>query len=197
MSAPTNLVYDLPSILDRIELSALFAKVQPLEVELGCGDGSFLANYAALHPEHNFIGVERLLGRLKKVDRKGRRANLVNLRGVRVESAYFLEFLLPRHSVSALHLYFPDPWPKRKHQRHRIVNERFPLISEQVLLPGGIVYLRTDHVEYFEQMQTVFAGAKQFSAIETPSELSDVLTDFEKDFIAQGIQTNRAAYQLS
>jgi len=197
MSAPTNLVYDLPSILDRIELSALFAKVQPLEVELGCGDGSFLANYAALHPEHNFIGVERLLGRLKKVDRKGRRANLVNLRGVRVESAYFLEFLLPRHSVSALHLYFPDPWPKRKHQRHRIVNERFPLISEQVLLPGGIVYLRTDHVEYFEQMQTVFAGAKQFSAIETPSELSDVLTDFEKDFIAQGIQTNRAAYQLT
>jgi len=197
MSAPANLVYDLPSILDRIELSALFAKSQPLEVELGCGDGSFLANYAALHLEHNFIGVERLLGRLKKVDRKGRRANLVNLRGVRVESAYFLEFLLPRHSVSALHLYFPDPWPKRKHQRHRIVNERFPLISEQVLLPGGIVYLRTDHVEYFEQMQTVFAGAKQFSAIETPSELSDVLTDFERDFIAQGIQTNRAAYQLS
>jgi len=196
MTAPANLVYDLLSILDRIELSALFAKAQPLEVELGCGDGSFLANYAALHPEHNFIGVERLLGRLKKVDRKGRRANLANLRGVRVESAYFLEFLLPRHSVSALHLYFPDPWPKRKHQRHRIVNERFPLISEQVLVPGGVVYLRTDHVEYFEQMQSVWAAAKQFRPIETPIELSAVLTDFEKDFIAQGIQTNRAAYQL-
>jgi tRNA (guanine-N7-)-methyltransferase len=197
MTAPANLVYDLPSILDRIELPALFARAQPLEVELGCGDGSFLANYAALHPEHNFIGVERLLGRVKKVDRKGRRANLTNLRGVRVESAYFLEYLLPRHSVNALHLYFPDPWPKRKHHRHRIVNERFPLISQQALVPGGIVYLRTDHVEYFEQMQAVFAGAKQFRPIETPTELSDVLTDFEKGFLAQGIQTNRAAYQLS
>lgn len=196
MTAVANLVYDLPSILDRIELSALFDKAQPLEIELGCGDCSFLASYAAMHPERNFIGVERLLGRLKKLDRKGRKANLANLRGVRVESAYFLEFLLPRHSVSALHLYFPDPWPKRKHQRHRIVNERFPQICEQALVPGGIVYLRTDHEEYFQQMVTVFAGAKQFGLIETPGELRDVLTDFEKDFIAQGIQTNRAAYQL-
>ncbi|HEX4342163.1 MAG TPA: tRNA (guanosine(46)-N7)-methyltransferase TrmB [Verrucomicrobiae bacterium] len=196
MTAPANLIYDLPSILDRINLSALFAKSQPLEVELGCGDASFLANYAKAHPEHNFLGVERLLGRLKKLDRKGRRENLQNLRGLRVESAYFLEYLLPPHTVTALHLYFPDPWPKRKHQRHRIVNERYPQLAAQTLVPGGIVYLRTDHVEYFEQMQSVFAVANQFRPIATPPGLSAILTDFETDFIAQGIQTNHAAYQL-
>ena len=71
-SPPENLVYELPSILDRMELAALFQVAQPLEVELGCGDASFLVNYAKLHPERNFIGVERLLGRIRKVDRKGR-----------------------------------------------------------------------------------------------------------------------------
>ena len=81
-----NLIYTLPSIVERIDLAKLFPSDQPLEVELGSGDGSFLAEYARLHPEHNFIGVERLLGRMRKLDRKGRRAGLTNLRGVRIES---------------------------------------------------------------------------------------------------------------
>src|SRR5438270_11554014 len=90
-----SLLYAFPSIVDRLDLAKLFPKAQPLEVELGSGDGSFLVNYATLHPERNFIGVERLLGRIRKMDRKGRRAGLKNLRGVRLESAYFLEYLLP------------------------------------------------------------------------------------------------------
>src|SRR5437016_9639882 len=106
----SDLIYDLPSILERIALTKIFPKEQPLEVELGSGDGSFLAEYARLHPEHNFIGVERLLGRLRKLDRKGRRAGLTNVRGVRIESSYFLEYLLPPNSAVALHIYFPDPW---------------------------------------------------------------------------------------
>jgi tRNA (guanine-N7-)-methyltransferase len=113
-----SLIYPLASILERLEPAKLFPKPQPLEVELGSGDGSFLAQYAARHPERNFIGVERLLGRLRKLDRKGRRAGLTNLRGVRIESAYFLEYLLPSHAASVLHVYFPDPWPKRRHRRH-------------------------------------------------------------------------------
>lgn len=190
-----DLIYPLTSILERLELSRLFVKEQPLEVELGSGDGSFLVEYARRHPEHNFIGVERLLGRIRKLDRKGRRAGLTNLRGVRIESAYLLEYLLPRHSVSALHLYFPDPWPKRKHRRHRLVNERFPVLARQALVPGGMVYLRTDDADYFEQMLAVFSGAPEFQAVETPGSLAEVLTDFERGFLARGIQTRRAAYQ--
>ncbi|MEI9864135.1 MAG: hypothetical protein WDN00_06205 [Limisphaerales bacterium] len=88
-------------------LGGNFQKPQPLEVELGCGDASFLAEYARRNLERNFIGVERLLGRMQKLDRKGRRAGLTNLRGVRIESAYFLQYLLPPNSASALHIYFP------------------------------------------------------------------------------------------
>ena len=195
-NAPANLIYELPSIVERLDPAALFPQAAPLEVELGCGDGSFLVDYARRHPERNFVGVERLLGRIRKLDRKGRRAGLANLRGVRIESAYFLEYLLPPHSAAALHIYFPDPWPKRKHWRHRLINERFPEIARQALAPGGVVYLRTDDGEYFRQMVEVFAAGAAFRPVETPTELSDLLTDFEEDFRKQGVQTLRAAYQL-
>src|SRR2546422_8436890 len=120
-----SLLHRPASYFERLALTQLFEKGQPLEVELGSGDGSFIVHYAQLHPEHNFIGVERLLGRLRKIDRKGLRAKLTNLRLVRIEASYFLEYLLPPESAIAIHVYFPDPWPKRRHHKHRLVNPRF------------------------------------------------------------------------
>jgi tRNA (guanine-N7-)-methyltransferase len=193
---PPNLLIELRSILEPLNITEYFPKAQPLEVELGCGDASFLVNHAKAHPERNFIGVERLGGRIRKLDRKGRRAGLTNLRGVRIESSYFLEYLLPPKSASTLHIYFPDPWPKRRHLKNRFINERFTQIAQRVLVPGGTVYLRTDHADYFEQMTAVFAATTAFHPVETPPELSALLTDFEEEFLKQGLQTNRAAYQL-
>jgi tRNA (guanine-N7-)-methyltransferase len=191
-----NLLVELRSILEPLDTKSIFPTAQPLEVELGCGDGSFLLNYARQHPECNFIGVERLSGRIRKIDRKGRRAGLKNLRGVRIESSYFLEYLLPQHSAAALHIYFPDPWPKRKHWRHRFINERFPEIAKRALTPCGTVYLRTDDEAYFGQMQSVFDSNPAFRAVETPAELSAFITDFEADFLKRGVHTRRAAYKL-
>ena len=190
-----SLIYELPSILKRLELSKIFPANQPLEVELGSGDGTFLADLARIRLNHNFIGIERLLGRIRKMERKARRAGLTNLRGVRIESSYFLDYLLPGHSVASLHIYFPDPWPKRKHRRHRLINERFPQLAHNVLIPEGTVYLRTDDRDYFEQMTSVFAANPLFRRTETPAELAELLTDFERDFQARGIGTLRAAYQ--
>jgi tRNA (guanine-N7-)-methyltransferase len=196
MENQNKLIVEIHSIVARLDLTQIFPEPQPVEVELGCGDASFLVDYAKLHPERNFIGVERLLGRLRKLDRKGHRAGLTNLRGVRIESSYFLEYLLPRHSVSALHVYFPDPWPKKKHRRHRLVGEAFPGIARAALAPGGKIYLRTDDGDYFEQMTDVFSADKSFKEIETPVELAELPTDFEKEFRERGIKTLSAAYQL-
>ncbi len=190
------MLYALPTILERIELASLFARPQPLEVELGCGDASFLVEYARRHPGRNFIGVERLLGRIQKLDKKGRRNGLTNTRGIRIESAYFLEFLLPPHSAVALHVYFPDPWPKKKHRRHRLIGEAFPTLARQALVPGGAVFLRTDDADYFQQMNEVFAAAGEFEKTGTPPELAEITTDFEREFNAQGIPTRRAAFRL-
>ena len=199
MTAPTidltNLVYEFKSIVEPLALAELFPRPQRLEGELGCGDASFLAEYARRHPETNFIGVERLLGRIKKLDRKGRLAGLTNLRGARIESAYFLQYLLPAHSAAALHIYFPDPWPKKKHHRHRLINQGFPDLARQALVPGGVVYLRTDDRDYFTQMIEVFGARREFRPVSTPVELAGVLTDFEREFNASGIPTLSAAYQ--
>jgi tRNA (guanine-N7-)-methyltransferase len=191
-----NLVVQLHSIVEPLDIATLFSKPQPLEVELGCGDASFLVEYARRNLERNFIGVERLLGRIRKLDRKGRRAGLANLRGVRIESSYFLQYLLPPHAASALHVYFPDPWPKTKHRRHRLIGEHFPALARAALAPDGVVCLRTDDADYFRQMTGVFDASGGFQKIETPAELAGLPTDFERDYNSKGISTLRAAYQL-
>jgi tRNA (guanine-N7-)-methyltransferase len=196
VDASPTMIVELHSIVERLDPAQLFPRPQSLEIELGCGDASFLVEYARRNPEKNFIGVERLLGRIRKLDRKGRRAGLANLRGVRIESSYFLQYLLPPHSSSVLHIYFPDPWPKKKHRRHRLINENFPMLARDALAPGGMVYLRTDDKDYFQQMTEVFGSDKKFQKIETPDGLAELPTDFEREFNARGIQTLRAAYQL-
>lgn len=183
------------SYVEPIDLSTLFSHPRSLEIELGAGDGSFLIRWATLNPETNFLGLERLLGRLRKIDRKARRAGLTNIRALRLEAAYFTEYLLPRDSVSAFHIYFPDPWPKRKHRQNRLVNERFAEVLRDALRMEGFVYLRTDDTDYFAQMMQVFGANRQFEPVPTPERLTGVLTDFEQGFNAQGIRTNRAAFR--
>ncbi len=180
-----------------MDLEQLFPKAQPLEVELGSGDGSFLLEWAGRRPDHNFIGVERLLGRIRKLDRKGLRAGLVNLRGIRLEASYVMEYLLPAASVETLHVYFPDPWPKRKHRKYRLVNSRFTEVAASTLSPGGVVCLRTDDASYFAQMTEVFQANPNFASAEIPADLKSVLTDFEREFQARGVGTLSAAYRLN
>lgn len=188
--APSSWVEPLP-------LAEIFPRPAPLEVELGSGDGSFLAQWAAAHPEHNFLGVERLLGRLRKLDRKAKRLGLDHLRLIRIEASYLLQYLLPPASTRALHLYFPDPWPKRKHRKHRLVNDDFTTACTRILEPGGAVHLRTDDANYFEQMTEVFARAPRFTVCDTSPALLAVQTDFERTFLAQGISTRHASYRLT
>ena len=192
---PPTLVHRPTSYVERLDVARLFGRSQPLEVELGSGDGSFLAQYAARHPERNFIGVERLLGRLRKLDRKGLRAGLTNLRLLRIEASYCVEFLLPAQSVSALHVYFPDPWPKRRHHRRRLINVRFAETVAQALAPGGGIYLRTDDADYYTEMSRVFGSNPCFRPAGTPLPLAEMLTDFERGFLSRGISTLSAAYQ--
>lgn len=191
---PQPIIVRPPSYVERLDVHGIFSKRQRLEVELGSGDGSFLVQWATVNPQTNFLGLERLLGRLKKIEKKSRRMGLANVRALRLEAAYFAEYLLPQDSVSAVHIYFPDPWPKRKHRQNRLVNDRFSEVLRAALSIGGVVYLRTDDTDYFTQMTEVFAVNKNFEATTTPQTLAAVLTDFEREFNARGIQTNRAAY---
>jgi tRNA (guanine-N7-)-methyltransferase len=193
--ADPSLILKPASYIEKLDWTKIFPAPQPVEIELGSGDGSFLAQYAKLHPETNFLGVERLLGRLRKLNKKGLRHGLKNLALLRLEASYLMEFLVAPGSIRALHVYFPDPWPKRKHRKNRLINERFTDLTAHALQPGGIAWLRTDDLDYFQQMTRVFNANPRFAPIETPEELSTVVTDFERNFHLRGVPTNRAAYQ--
>jgi tRNA (guanine-N7-)-methyltransferase len=182
-------------ITERLHPESIFPKKQSIEVELGAGDGSFLVAYAKAHPELNLIGVERLLGRLRKICRKAHRAGLENIRVLRLEAAYFVQYLLPRESISAFHIYFPDPWPKRRHWKNRLVNEGFTELLRTALIPGGVVHLRTDDEPYFAQMIEVFGKNLNFVKIETPQDLLAIETDFERGFKQRGVSTKSGSYR--
>lgn len=190
----TGILYELSSIVEPLAWGRLFPVPQPLEVELGCGDGSFLLRAAQRWPDHNFLGIERLLGRIRKLDRRGRRLGLKNLRAVRIEAAYCVRYLLPAASVGALHIYFPDPWPKPRHQNRRLVQSSFAGLARRVLLPGGRVYLRTDDEAYFDQIRAVFAADPAYHEVTLPAALADLTTDFEDEFKAMGRAIFRIGY---
>ncbi len=192
-----SLIYELQTIQEPVQWADLFPDrpSQPIEVELGSGDGTFLMDYASSRPEINVVGLERLMGRVTKTDRKSRRRGLKNLRMVRLEAWYWTRYMVPPGSVSAIHLYFPDPWPKRKHHKRRLVSPGFPEAVEQALTADGRIYLRTDHREYFEQMVEVFGAASGFRRAETPGSILSILTDFERGFLEKGISTCHACYE--
>lgn len=185
-----------PNIVERFHWNGVYQDSQPVELEIGAGDGSFVVQYAALHPERNFLAIERLLGRIRKIDRKSLRLGLRNVRALRLEASYVLRWMIPPGSLNAIHVYFPDPWPKRRHWKRRLINTEFTELTAWTLVPGGRVFLRTDHADYFAQMMEVFSASPYFSPVEAPAELLAVRTDFEVDFHAQGLPTRQSAWQL-
>ncbi len=137
----------------RLELGEVFERQEaPVEVDLGCGDGGFLLAMAEAYPQRNFLGVERLLGRVRKVCRGADKRGLTNVRALRVETTYAIEWLLPRAFADRVHLLFPDPWPKEKHRKHRLMLQAGFLRSVHHLLkPGGEFIFKTDHEDYFSE----------------------------------------------
>lgn len=176
-----------PDYFAEIPLGEFFGNEAPLEVDLGCGDGKFVLEMAAHYPDRNFIAVERLLGRVRKVCRKSRKMGLTNLRVLRLESLYTLEWMLPAGSVDRLHLLCPDPWPKAKHHRRRMFQEPFLRALVRVLKPGGEFLFKTDHPEYFEWSEE---HLEAFDGLEKLTWQDDEFfypkTDFQLQWEAEG-----------
>jgi tRNA (guanine-N7-)-methyltransferase len=176
----------------RQKLSDIFTREAPLEIDLGSGEGSFIRAMAARHPERSFLGIERLLGRVRKVCRAIAREGLTNARIVRIENAYALRYLLPLGTVSVAHVGFPDPWPKRYHQRRRLIQDGFMEALHGILVEGGELRIKTDDLPYFQWMEKAFARAKGYERLDWPDDPDYPITDFERRFVAQGLPIYRA-----
>ena len=154
-------VIELDSLTDRLELETIFERNAPVHVDLGCGDGLFLCALAQRMPDKNFLGIERLLNRVRASARKA--ATLHNVRLLRVESSYAVRYLLPTESVERFYLLFPDPWPKRRHHRRRIVTPDFLSSIHAALQKDGSIYVATDDVDYFGEIKEVAESNSGFT----------------------------------
>lgn len=183
-----------------LEKSEIFPDpTRPLEIDLGCGDGEFTANMAKWLPQHDFLAVERLKGRVLKTARRIAAAGLGNARVLRLESAYTVAWLLPTAGVARLHLLCPDPWPKTRHHKNRLINSSEFLDGlERILEPGtGEFLLKTDHEGYFENARENFAQRPAFEALPWPDDLlPPLLTSFERQWRAAGRTMHRARWRL-
>ena len=137
-------------------------------------------------PERNFLGIERLLGRVRKTCRVASETGLTNLRVLRLELDYTVRYLLPENSVWRFHLNFPDPWPKRRHQTRRVVDGEFLEAIHRGLIDDGELWIKTDHEAYFQQI-TKAANASDDSAV-APEKLGAYVRDLRKLLDEYGYQ---------
>lgn len=188
-------IYQPGSRTEVLPLSEMFPSAQPLEVDLGCGKGRFLLARASVHQEINYLGIDRLLGRLLKIDRKITRKGITNVRLLHIEASYALRYLLPPESLSVLYILFPDPWPKRRHHRRRLFNQSFLDAMNTALKSAGVVHVVTDHTEYFDIIHELFRADRNFESI-PPLELTeDEWSNFELRFRANNANIGRCSFR--
>jgi tRNA (guanine-N7-)-methyltransferase len=142
---------------------AVFGRAAPLVLEIGSGMGETTAAIAQAHPDTDFIAVEvhgpgigSLLNRIEK-------DALLNLRVIRHDAVQVLQHMIADGSLSAIHLFFPDPWPKKRHHKRRLVQPDFVRLAARKLAPGGVFHAATDWPEYAEQMLAVFSEEKSLA----------------------------------
>ena len=174
-----------------IDLPAVFGNDRPVEIEIGTGKGTFLLARAAERPDLNFLGIEWARAYALYSADRFKRHGLENVRMLRVDAAEFFHKKLANKSIWRLHIYFPDPWPKTRHHRRRLIQGRFIEEARRVLKLGGQLVIVTDHKGYFSQVNAVMQSAKGFATVPFPrlgggkdGEL--VGTNFERKYIAQG-----------
>jgi tRNA (guanine-N7-)-methyltransferase len=172
-----------------------FDLTRPLEIEVGCGKGQFLTKRAKENPDCDFLGIERMLERVRLFDGKCRRGCIDNAMVLRLEALYTFHYLLPAHHARRVYVFFPDPWPKKKHHSHRLFGPLFLNALWKRLEIGGRIEFATDHREYFETVCECFAGDSRFKRQEPMPRPKEVWTEFETMFRNQGLPIYNAAWE--
>lgn len=177
-----------------LDCPAVYDLSRPLEIEVGCGRGRFLTGRAARNPGCEFLGIERMKERVNVFDRKVERLNISNAHILRLEALYTFHYLLPEHHARTVYVFFPDPWPKKKHHSHRLFGPLFLNALWKRLEIGGRLEFATDHEEYFHVVEECFAGDARFCRVEPMERGPEEWTEFETLFRGQGLPIHAAAW---
>lgn len=179
----------------------IFGNSNPVEIEIGSGRGRFLIRRAVQNPLINLIGIERALKFYRILKEKVGNLSLKNVRVVHSEAEIFIRLFIPPQSVSVFHVYFPDPWPKTRHRKRRIVKRDFMDMLHNHLVDEGLVCFATDYKDYFDWIVRVVGSCEGWEKVYCKSlnpedaDPEEAPTSYERKYIMQGRQIYKAAYK--
>ena len=174
-----------------IDWPRLFGNDNGVEVEIGTGKGTFLINAARANPRINYLGIEWANKYYKYAADRARRWDLSNIRMIRCDAKDLIIRHTPPQSIQTLHIYFADPWPKKRHHKRRLFDPNFVAAAIEALIPAGRLHVVTDHKEYFDIIEPLLARCVQFQLSDfKPCDTAGlgewVGTNFERKYLAQG-----------
>jgi len=178
---------DVPLDLDALVPPGAAATEHPWEVEIGFGKGRYLLRRAAGEPSTRFLGIELAGEYFRLLVTRARRRGVRNLLAVRGEAQTVLAAVLPRAFARAVHVYFPDPWPKARHERRRLLDAESVDLVLALLAPGGTLFFATDFLAYGEAVAALLSGHPA-ATVRRRDEGWDEgpRTNYEAKYIAEG-----------
>ncbi len=193
-----DIVVPPPAPGEMLDFRAMFGDDRPIEMEIGSGKGGFLLDRARWLPERGFFGVEYANKYYLYAADRMRRWGVTNVRLMRADARHLVIHHLPPACLTILHIYHPDPWPKKRHHKRRLIQPAFVAAAAEALVPGGRIAVQTDHAEYFDQIREVTGGEKRLTPVpfdipETGVVEGRVQTNFEIKYAREGRRIYRMA----
>jgi tRNA (guanine-N7-)-methyltransferase len=190
-------VLDLTRQTPPLSWRRLFSNSNPVELEIGSGKGRFVLEASQRWPERNFVGVEVANRYFQRSVHRIAKRNIRNVLLVRTDARNLLTRWIPARSLQRIHIYFPDPWPKRRHHKRRMVHPPFPEWAERILADGGEILMGSDHEGYVDRIQDVMGTSPSFCRrYWNPLEENWILTNYAVKWAAQGRRLFWFRYRL-
>lgn len=199
MRTLNEIMLDPPEDGQIIDPADWFESPGPFEIEIGCGKGGFLLSRAKANPAIRMLGIEWANKYFKYCADRMARWGLTNVRVMRTDARHFIIHHLPPNSVSVLHVYHPDPWPKKRHHKRRLFNQAFVDAGAMALVPGGLWRVQSDDRAYFEAIRELLDAhaelqARPFEETGAKPDTDWQGTNFEIKYVREGRTIYRVAY---